>query len=83
VIDLFSDKHISNVDENKKAMTIQSLLDMTSGIEWQERAYTPDETIMRMYKSPDRTEFVLTQPMSSRPEPNFTTTAATRMSSPL
>jgi CubicO group peptidase (beta-lactamase class C family) len=71
VIDLFSDKRISNVDENKKAMTIQSLLDMTSGIEWQERAYTPDETIMRMYKSPDRTEFVLTQPMSSTPGTKF------------
>src|SRR5262249_49028749 len=31
VIDLFSEKHIANIDENKKAMTIQSLLDMTSG----------------------------------------------------
>ena len=71
VIDLFSDRHISNVDENKKAMTIQSLLDMTSGIEWQERAYTPDETIMRMYASPDRTAFVLTQPMSSTPGTKF------------
>jgi hypothetical protein len=39
--------HISNIDENKKAMTIQSQLDMTSGIDWRERAYTPDETIMR------------------------------------
>src|SRR5258705_9631315 len=38
VIDFFPDKHISNIDENKKAMTIQSLLDMTSGIEWQEKA---------------------------------------------
>ncbi len=54
VIDFFSDKHILNVDENKKAMTIQSLLDMTSGIDWREKAYTPDETIMRMYASPDR-----------------------------
>jgi CubicO group peptidase (beta-lactamase class C family) len=71
IVDFFSDKHISNVDENKKAMTIQSLLDMTSGIEWRERAYTPDETIMRMYASPDRTEFVLNQPMSSAPGTKF------------
>jgi len=71
VIDFFSDKHISNVDENKKAMTIQSLLDMTSGIEWREKAYTPDETIMRMYASPDRTEFVLSQPMSTTPGTTF------------
>ena len=51
VIDLFPDKQIANIDDNKKAMTVQSLLDMTSGIEWQEKAYTPDETIMRMYRN--------------------------------
>jgi CubicO group peptidase (beta-lactamase class C family) len=71
VIDLFPDKQIANIDDNKKAMTVQSLLDMTSGIEWQEKAYTPDETIMRMYRSPDRTEFVLSQPMSSAPGTAF------------
>ncbi len=41
VLDLFADKQITNVDDNKKAMTVQSLLDMTSGIAWQEKAYTP------------------------------------------
>jgi CubicO group peptidase (beta-lactamase class C family) len=71
IIDLFPDKHILHVDEDKKAMTIQSLLDMTSGLEWKEKAYTPDETIMRMYRSPDRTEFVLSQPMSSAPGTKF------------
>ena len=71
VINLFPDKHILNIDENKKAMTIQSLLDMTSGLDWQEKAYTPDETIMRMYASPDRTEFVLSQPMSTAPGTKF------------
>ena len=71
IIDLFPDKHILHVDEDKKAMTIQSLLDMTSGLDWKEKAYTPDETIMRMYVSPDRTEFVLSQPMSSAPGSKF------------
>jgi len=71
VLDLFPEKKILRVDENKRAMTVQTLLDMTSGIEWQEKAYTPDETIMRMYKSPDRTEFVLSQPMSSAPGSQF------------
>ena len=70
-IDFFSDKHIVNIDDNKKAMTIQNLLDITSGLAWQEHAYTPDETIMRMYASPDRTEFVLSQPMSSAPGTKF------------
>lgn len=71
VIDLFAGKRISNVDDNKKAMTVQTLLDMTSGLQWQEKAYTPDETIMRMYRSPDRTEFVLNQPMSDAPGSRF------------
>jgi CubicO group peptidase (beta-lactamase class C family) len=71
VIDLFSDKEIKNVDDRKKAITVQSLLDMTSGIEWVERFYTPDETLMRMYKSPDRTGFVLDQPMAAAPGAKF------------
>lgn len=71
VIDYFSDRQISNVDDNKKAMTVQSLLDMTSGIEWLEKAYTPDEPLMRMYASPDRTAFVLNQPMSGAPGAKF------------
>ena len=50
---------------------------MTSGIEWVERCYTPDETLMRMYKSPDRTAFVLDQPMADTPGPNSITMAAT------
>jgi CubicO group peptidase (beta-lactamase class C family) len=71
VMDLFSDQQILNVDDRKKAMTVQSLLDMTSGIEWVEKVYTPDETIMRMYESPDRTAFVLSQPMAGVPGANF------------
>ena len=52
-------------------MTVQSLLDMTSGIESVEKFYTPDETLMRMYKSPDRTAFVLNQPMAGAPGAKF------------
>ena len=71
VLDLFSDKHVTDIDDNKKAMTVQHLLDMTSGFEWQEKNYSPDETIMRMYQAPDRTQFVLNQPMSSAPGSKF------------
>ena len=71
IVDLFADKHISNVDDAKKAITVQNMLDMTSGIAWEELAYTPDETIIRMYQSPDRTEFVLSQPMSDPPGARF------------
>lgn len=71
VVDLFADKHIADIDDNKKAMTVQHLLDMTSGFEWQEKNYSPDETIMRMYRAPDRTAFVLNQPVSSAPGSKF------------
>jgi CubicO group peptidase (beta-lactamase class C family) len=71
IVDLFADKRISNVDDAKKAKTVQNMLDMTSGIAWEEQAYTPDETIIRMYQSPDRTEFVLSQPMSDPPGARF------------
>lgn len=65
VVALFPDKQIANLDDNKKSITIQNLLDMNSGIAWRERYYTPDETISQMYRSPDPTEFVLSQPMST------------------
>ena len=71
VLDFFAEKDIANLDDRKKAITIQHLLDMASGIAWMERAYTPDETIMQMYASANPTEFVLNQPMADRPGEKF------------
>jgi CubicO group peptidase (beta-lactamase class C family) len=71
VVDLFSDREIQDVDPRKKAMTVQNLLDMTSGIEWVEKLYTPGETIMKMYDSGNRTAFVLNQPMAAAPGSSF------------
>jgi CubicO group peptidase (beta-lactamase class C family) len=73
IIDLFSDKKILNADtdERKKSITVQNLLDMASGIEWKEKAYTPDETVMKMYRESDRVEFVLNQPMATTPGSAF------------
>jgi CubicO group peptidase (beta-lactamase class C family) len=65
VLALFKDKQIENIDANKQAMTVQDLLNMTSGIKWQEKHYSPDETVMQMYHAPDRAAFVLDQPMSN------------------
>jgi CubicO group peptidase (beta-lactamase class C family) len=71
VVDLFSDRDIQEIDARKKAMTVQNLLDMTSGIEWVEKRYTPDETIMKMYGSANHTAFVLNQPMTAVPGSSF------------
>ncbi len=82
VVDLFSDKHIPDADANKKAITVQNLLDMNSGIAWVEKLYTPGETIMQMYESADRTAFVLNQPMAAARAPVSITTVATRICCP-
>ena len=71
VLDYFSDRQIANADDNKKAITVQHLLDMTSGIDWLESVHTPDEPLMQMYGSPDRTGFVLNRPMSGVPGAKF------------
>ena len=34
VLDFFADRHVANVDSRKNAITIQNLLDMTSGFDW-------------------------------------------------
>jgi len=71
VLDLFPDKPVANIDDNKKAITVQNLLDMTSGLAWTEKNYTPDETVMRMYEAPDPAGFVLDQPMAAAPGTQF------------
>lgn len=71
VVDLFSDRQIAAIDYRKKAITIQHLLDMTSGIAWKEQAYTPDETLNAMYRSKDRAQFVLDRDMERAPGEKF------------
>jgi len=36
VLDFFADRHVANVDDRKKAITVQNLLDMTSGLDWKQ-----------------------------------------------
>jgi hypothetical protein len=59
------------VDERKEAITVQSLLDMTSGIEWTERlgdsSAAAVETESEMDSSPDWVKFILDRPMSTAP----------------
>ena len=62
VFDFFDRRSIANVDDRKNAITVQSLLDMTSGIEWS----MPD-SMFDMERSPDWVKFVLDRPMSSTP----------------
>jgi CubicO group peptidase (beta-lactamase class C family) len=71
VLDFFDRQSIANVDDRKEAITVQSLLDMTSGIEWTERLGASSaaavETESEMDSSPDWVKFILDRPMSSAP----------------
>ena len=70
VLDFLDHRNIANVDQRKEAITVQNLLDMTSGIEWTEEVFSiipATATDAQMGKSLDWVKFVLDQPMSSPP----------------
>jgi CubicO group peptidase (beta-lactamase class C family) len=68
MLDFFSDRRVANVDDRKKAITVQNLLNMTSGLDWQqgfegEEEITPHE----MDRSSNWTQFILDRPMAHAP----------------
>jgi CubicO group peptidase (beta-lactamase class C family) len=68
VLDFFTDRHVANVDDRKKAITVQNLLDMTSGINWDQGFQgEPEITPNEMYRSDNWTEFILDRPMAHTP----------------
>ena len=62
MLEYFDRRSLANVDDRKEAITVQNLLDMTSGIEW-----TMPDSMFEMERSPDWVKFVLDRPMSSAP----------------
>ena len=71
VLEIFSDRTIANVDDDKRAITIKHLLDMTSGFAWTEPLTGAPETAIEMFHSPDRIQFVLDRPMATPPGATF------------
>jgi CubicO group peptidase (beta-lactamase class C family) len=67
VLSFFPDKTFENVDERKKAMTVENLLTMTSGLEWNEG----DRVYQEMYTSADWVKYVLDKPMAAQPGTQF------------
>jgi CubicO group peptidase (beta-lactamase class C family) len=68
VIDLFPERKMANVDANKKAMTLSTLLDSTSGLDWREPlSNAPPETLRQMEQSRDWVGFILDRPMARAP----------------
>lgn len=72
VLDFFSDRKIANVDERKRAITVQHLLNMTSGLDWDEGYMGgPEKSIVEMTTSPDWVQYILDRPMAHAPGETF------------
>jgi hypothetical protein len=72
VLELFPERVIANVDAHKKAMTLESLLDMTSGRDWTEPlSNAVPETMLQMERSRDWVGFILDRPMAQAPGQSF------------
>ena len=71
-VDFFADRTIANLDDRKRAITIQNLLDMTSGLNWTEPLGDGrPQSMIAMERSADWTQFVLDQPMTAGPGTTF------------
>lgn len=72
VLDFFPEHPVAQRDDRKKTLTLQSLLDMTSGLDWSEslRAGSQQSPI-DMRRSPDWARFVLDRGMVARPGERF------------
>ncbi|MDI1239261.1 MAG: serine hydrolase [Polaromonas sp.] len=72
VLEFFADRTVAHVDDRKKAMTLQHLLDMTSGLDWKEPLtdQRPD-SLFEMLRSPNWVQFVLDRPMAQAPGAAF------------
>ncbi|CCD88384.1 putative Beta-lactamase [Bradyrhizobium sp. ORS 285] len=72
VLDFFKDLKIENVDARKQALTVQHLLNMTSGFDWDEGYDGGAETsLYEMGRSPDWVQYVLDRPMAHAPGETF------------
>ena len=70
VVDFFPDRSIANLSSFKKAMTLEHLLTMTTGFEWDEWQYPYSDSrngLVRAITSGDFVQYVLDLPVVSAP----------------
>ena len=72
MVDFFGDRTIAKLDDRKRAITIQTMLDMTSGMAWTEgvEGGRPD-SLIEWGRSPDAIQFILDRPMANAPGEAF------------
>jgi len=71
LLDFFADRNVADLDDRKKAITVQHLLDMTSGINWQEPLDGRPDSMIEMSRQQDWTKFVLDRPLAHAPGDAF------------
>jgi len=72
ILEFFPTKTIANRDTMKESITLEHVLTMTSGFEWNESSYTStDNDFFRMRASDDWAQYVLDRPMESEPGTTF------------
>lgn len=67
VLDYFPDRDFADVDDNKKAITVQHLLNMTSGLVWDEGFAESRRSVAKLRSHRDWVRFILDLPMANRP----------------
>ncbi|MGY5873239.1 MAG: serine hydrolase [Candidatus Thorarchaeota archaeon] len=71
IVDIFSDRSIANLDERKERMTVEHLLTMSAGVEWDEWTYPYNDTVNNnlgaMAVSADAVDYFLDLPMVAEP----------------
>jgi CubicO group peptidase (beta-lactamase class C family) len=71
VLDFFPDRSIENIDENKRKMTLENLLTMTSGLNCMDSYLYRWSGLNEMRASSDWIQFMLDLPMAETPGTKF------------
>jgi CubicO group peptidase (beta-lactamase class C family) len=74
VISFFPDQHANG--PLQEALAIRHLLDMASGIQWQERPYNEQSDALKLWKSQDWVKFILDRQVTVTPGERFQYVAA-------
>ncbi len=70
VLSFFPNRTIANLDDRKQRMTVEHLLNMMAGIDWDEWAYPYTDArndLVQMIYSSDCIQFMLDRPMAAEP----------------
>ena len=68
VLDFFQDRTVDNLDERKESMTVEDLLTMRAGFDWNDDSDAGMSEYNQMIRSEDWVQYVLDTPMDVAPD---------------